>query len=112
MIRIRILGEKELVTSIRVTGHALFAKHGQDIVCAGVSALIQNLILGLKPLTSIHSAIDKKHGCVILEIKYDGATKEEMDKFNFLVETTLLSLEEISREHRAHVDVTYTNKEK
>ncbi len=37
---------------IRVTGHAGFAPQGQDIVCAGISTLFQNLIWSIEELTS------------------------------------------------------------
>lgn len=39
-------------TEIRVTGHAGLAPQGQDIVCAGVSILFQNLIWSIEELTS------------------------------------------------------------
>ena len=37
---------------ITVDGHAGYAECGKDIVCAGVTALIQTLIGSLKELTS------------------------------------------------------------
>lgn len=40
MIRIRITEKQGLIRSIRFDGHALFADYGQDIVCAGVSAVV------------------------------------------------------------------------
>lgn len=36
---------------ITVTGHAGYAPHGQDIVCAGVSTLVQTLITSIEDLT-------------------------------------------------------------
>lgn len=38
----------EVVLTIK--GHANYAEHGQDIVCAGVSAIIQTAILGLEEI--------------------------------------------------------------
>jgi uncharacterized protein len=35
---------------IDVRGHAGYAEHGKDIVCAGVSAITQAAILGLQAL--------------------------------------------------------------
>lgn len=37
---------------IKVSGHAGYAQHGQDIVCAAVSALTQTLIRSIEDLTS------------------------------------------------------------
>ena len=36
---------------IKIEGHAGYALEGQDIVCAGVSALTQSLVLSLEKLT-------------------------------------------------------------
>ena len=48
MISVEILtNENGLITGYRVTGHSGTAKHGQDIVCAGVSALTQSALLGI-----------------------------------------------------------------
>lgn len=38
-------------SSISITGHAGYAEPGQDIVCAGISALGQTLLLSLEELT-------------------------------------------------------------
>ena len=37
--------------SITITGHAGYAEHGKDIVCAGVSILAQTLIASIEALT-------------------------------------------------------------
>lgn len=38
-------------SGIRISGHANYAEAGKDIVCAGVSALVQNLIQSIEELT-------------------------------------------------------------
>lgn len=38
-------------SGITVEGHAEYAEHGKDIVCAAVSVLAQNLIQSLRDLT-------------------------------------------------------------
>ena len=37
---------------ITITGHAGFEDYGQDIVCAGVSAIVQTLIQSVEDLTT------------------------------------------------------------
>lgn len=59
--------------SITITGHAGFAPPGQDIVCAGVTALVQTLALALgrsEPAEDIF--IDITPGRAIFE--YDSLT--------------------------------------
>lgn len=36
---------------INITGHAHYAEPGKDIVCAGISALVQSLIQSIEELT-------------------------------------------------------------
>ena len=36
--------------TIEVEGHAMYDAHGRDIVCAGVSAILQTAVLGLEAI--------------------------------------------------------------
>ena len=48
MIKIEIVrNADQAMVGFSVTGHANTAPHGQDIVCAGISALTQTAVLGL-----------------------------------------------------------------
>jgi len=48
MINIEIVrNSDQAMVGFSVTGHANTAPHGQDIVCAGISALTQTAVLGL-----------------------------------------------------------------
>ena len=40
MIRVSIISSGEIVNGLEVKGHANFAEHGKDLVCAGVSCII------------------------------------------------------------------------
>ena len=42
---------KRTESGISITGHAGYAEHGKDIVCAAVSILAQNLIQSIEELT-------------------------------------------------------------
>jgi uncharacterized protein YsxB (DUF464 family) len=49
MINIEITRNSDnAVEMVKVSGHAHFAPHGEDIVCAGVSSLVQSAIMGLE----------------------------------------------------------------
>ena len=47
MINIEIIKIDGKIKKFKVTGHAEVAPKGQDIVCAGVSAVVQTAIVGL-----------------------------------------------------------------
>jgi uncharacterized protein YsxB (DUF464 family) len=68
--------------SITVTGHAGYAPSGQDIVCAGVSTLIQTLIQSVEELTTDKIQYDMQPGAV--HIKFwclSDLTKGLVDAF-------------------------------
>ena len=67
---------------ITVTGHANYAPPGQDIVCAGVSTLLQTLIQSVEELTTDKIQYDMQPGTV--DIKFwclSDLTKVLVDAF-------------------------------
>ena len=40
MIKVSIISSGEIVNGLEIKGHANFAEHGKDLVCAGVSCII------------------------------------------------------------------------
>ena len=53
---------------IKISGHANYAVHGSDIVCAGVTALMQTLIKSIEDLTEDKMEYEISPGRV--DIKY------------------------------------------
>ena len=43
----------DILVGFIIKGHAGFADHGEDIVCAGASAIAQSALLGLQDLLAI-----------------------------------------------------------
>ena len=68
--------------SIKLSGHANYAPAGQDIVCAGVSVLIQTLIQSVETLTTDEIEYNMQPGTV--DIKFwclSDLTKALIDAF-------------------------------
>lgn len=59
---------------ITVKGHAGYAPHGQDIVCAAVSTLVQNMVFSITELTKDEIQYDMQPGAV--EIRYGNLSAE------------------------------------
>lgn len=53
MTRVKFYVSKGHVTAVRAAGHAEFAEEGEDIVCAGVSSILQTALLGLLKVAGI-----------------------------------------------------------
>jgi uncharacterized protein YsxB (DUF464 family) len=58
MITITIFQDQESVTGFRCVGHAGYAESGNDIVCAGVSALVINTVNSIESLTDARYQLD------------------------------------------------------
>ena len=59
---------------IKISGHANYAVHGSDIVCAGVTALMQTLIKSIEDLTEDKMEYEISPGRV--DIKYGDLSEK------------------------------------
>lgn len=84
---------------ISVSGHAGYAPAGQDIVCAGVSALTQTLIGSIKDLTSDKIKYKISPGGV--EILYGNLS----EKSRTLVDSFFIGILQIADEYPDNVRI-------
>lgn len=91
MIKIRIFRNADKVmTGFHVTGHANAGPHGQDIVCAAISALAQTALLGIGNYLKREVDFDIASGNLSVQLK--GAPD---DLTSAVLETMLLGFREI-----------------
>lgn len=98
---IRAIYEAEGNThTLSVNGHAKYGKHGEDIVCAGVSALVQALIGWAEnhPHTVECVSIDDKDGEVIISL----TGEEDVAAVCYM---TAIGMEQIAQEYPNHVTI-------
>ncbi len=91
MIKIEIVRDvDQAIVEFKVTGHANTAPHGQDIVCAGISALTQTAVLGLERQLKRKVHIEIAHGKLKMNLldNPDALT-------DAILETMLIGLTEI-----------------
>lgn len=83
------------------TGHADYAKRGRDdIVCAGVSALVINCVNSIEKLTEDRADIEQADGSVFCMIKSPVSTESEL-----FLKSLRLGVEYISKEYRRYVRI-------
>lgn len=95
MIKVKISSN-----SIHVVGHANYASHGQDIVCAGISTVVQSLIHSIETLTSDIIKYDMKPGKV--HINFEKSLSEDAQ---LLVDSFFIAVEAIAENYPNHVKV-------
>ncbi|MEW6097101.1 MAG: ribosomal-processing cysteine protease Prp [bacterium] len=94
--------EEGKIVQFEGLGHADFAKSGEDIVCAAVSALLQSTIRGLKEYVKIKLDINKKKG--YLKVRIREIKQESIQLLtDAVLETLVLGLKAIEKEYKKYM---------
>lgn len=112
MIGIKIYrSESGKIQSFEISGHALFADRGKDIVCAGVSAVSVGAINAVHELTGITPDLEHRADgflrCVIPEDLPPGTH----EKVQLLLEGMIVSLRSIEETYGEHIKITFKKQE-
>jgi len=94
MTQITVIKDKNgLTASFKVVGHSGYAAEGEDIVCAGISSIVQTTLLGLIKFLPEKPRIVHEKGNVECHITETCKTLRETE---ILIETMLAGLSEIA----------------
>lgn len=98
--------DRNRTTSLRMTGHALTAPHGQDLVCAAVSVLAINTansletLVGLKPPDMV---TDVQDGDFSLQLRTDQLTHKQKEFAFLLLDSFTLGIESLQESYPASI---------
>lgn len=87
------LDELERIRGFELSGHAGYAEAGQDIICAGVSALGIAAANGLEHFLS--QAPQMQEGEGFLSCHLAGIPEQELDQAQWILQTLKLGIEQI-----------------
>ena len=76
-----------------MSGHAGYADAGQDIVCAGVSALSIAAANGLEHFLSVAPKVQEAEGHLTCELV--GISEQDLEKAQWILQTMTLGIEQI-----------------
>lgn len=105
MIRVEFYYDKECLTGFKLSGHAGYADHGQDIVCSAVSILVINTINAIEALTTekvILNSIKQSEGIIDCTFpkRKQGAADE---KATLLLEAMLMGLRSVEEMYGEYI---------
>ncbi|MBU1262868.1 ribosomal-processing cysteine protease Prp [bacterium] len=100
MVRIRIERKSGKIVSFSAEGHSDYKRKGEDIVCAGVSSILQTAVLGLKDYLKADVELIKETAKMMVKLKNSPTAESQI-----ILETMLLGLHEIEREYPAKVKI-------
>lgn len=87
-------------TGISIRGHANYAERGKDIVCAGISTLVQSLIQSIEELTTDTIQYSMQPGTV--DIKHGNLSEQAQ----LLMDSFFVGVNLIADEYPENVRVT------
>lgn len=104
------VNRKGEICGFHVQGHAGFADRGQDIVCAGVSALVQSAVLGLKKFLARPCMIEIEDGYLQCALPTALSERERLEA-TAILETMLLGIKEIAGNYPQYVRLVQEKRE-
>lgn len=103
MLHVRIFRNKEnKISLVKSHGHCGFAEEGKDIVCSGISAILQTAFLGLLRFVNSDISGSFSKGSMFMSVNPSDAS-------DAILETMLIGLQEIERQYPENVSIQETN---
>ena len=95
------------IVSFTMSGHALYAEHGQDIVCAGASAVSFGTINAVHELTGIIPEIEQGEDGFLRCVIPGNLPESIQEKIQTLLEGMVISLQTIEEQYCEHIKITF-----
>ncbi len=103
MIRIVFAQHNKLLCGCTVSGHAGYAKRGQDVVCAGVSTAVQMAANMLTEIFQIHAEISVDKNCIGIHLPQDSPPEGVR-----ILEGLALQMEQLKEEFPKFIQIQHT----
>ncbi|RJS59828.1 ribosomal-processing cysteine protease Prp [Bacillus sp. PK3_68] len=109
MIRVDVIRQPSgRITSFTMEGHAEFAEHGKDLVCAGATAVSFGALNAILSLTDAKLGIEQgKEGGFLRCLVPEDLPMDEAEKVQLLLEGMVVSLQTIEREYSKYIKITF-----
>lgn len=109
MIDIKITKQGSSIISVECTGHAGYAEAGQDIVCAGISTVVQSTLLGLLQVVGISVDYTVEDNGYLQFILPQSLSSSERHDADILCNTMLASLDDFYTEYSDYINLEVNN---
>ena len=85
MIKVNISKKNDIIESIECKGHAMYDKHGKDIVCAAFSTMVITTINGILEIDKDAISYTDTNNLKIVNIKKDNITNSLLNNLVNLI---------------------------
>ena len=100
MINIIIYQEENIIKKVSIKGHSQYAPKGEDIVCAGVSAIGIGTVNAIYEIKKLKPKFQSKDG--FLELEFNDEHDEQV-----IAQTMLVQLKSIEESYKEYVKIQY-----
>lgn len=105
MIKIVVISDNNKnIRKLTVSGHAGYAKKGEDIVCAGVSALTYTLLNAMEAIVGISSDCEVNEGYVSYTLP-EGIDEEKFRDSQLLLKSIVLGYRNMYDSYKTYIEV-------
>ncbi|MCJ1908704.1 ribosomal-processing cysteine protease Prp [Planococcus ruber] len=108
MINVKIKEASGRISSFEMSGHADFAEHGRDLVCAGASAVSFGAVNAIMELTGIEPGITQSESGYLKVDFPDGLDEKTDGQVQLLVRSMIVSLKTIEQDYEEYIKITFT----
>ena len=105
MIKIIINEQSGRISSFEMTGHADYAEHGKDLVCAGASAVSFGAVNAVIALTGVTPQISQGSDGGYLKVVFPKTEKD--DDIQLIVQAMIVSLQTIEQDYGQHIKLIF-----
>ena len=106
MTDIVITRQNGSVTEVQCSGHTGYGEAGEDIVCAGISTLVQTALLGLLQVCAIkvRYTVDEQEGALRFTLPSDLTAQERHDA-DIVLNTMLAGLNDFFEQYSDYMNL-------
>lgn len=97
----------ERIHAFTISGHANYANRGEDIVCAGVSAVSFGAVNAIIQLTGLQLDIDQGENGFLRCTVPNNIPSEVDEKVQLLLAGMVVSLQTIERDYKKYVHIKF-----
>ena len=99
MIKVKVTKDSDMIKSVSILGHAMYADFGKDLVCSAASSIVTTTINGILSFDKEGLSYEvSKDGLVIKNIKTDNITQT-------LLNNMISLLKELEKDYPTNVEV-------
>ena len=106
MVRVTVFEERGTPVGFELTGHADAGAYGEDIVCAGISAITETALLGITDVLKLDAAWTREEGHLRCELSRDTAP-EDRDKAAIVFNTMIAGLTSLQMAYPKSLKFSY-----